>query len=357
MDTASLKLVRLPEGMQAHRLAASGSQVVFDEIGYGGDAGQGRSIHLAELASGTTRVIGTAAGADAAWVPDIDGHVVAWTEWHYPVLNGGGELTWHVISLDLNSGLKSTVASGMNRRLEGPAAIPPLVQVSGDRIAYTIEDPTPDRPFGWKIEIRSLTTGALEREYSTDESIYQMALSGSNVLYSEGLVDQDLNFKYHTRLMLATPSSSRPLHVADDAFEVALDSSRFAWVADVASSQGQVGLAQHPRVMTATIDDPTPVAISIDAGPQVRGSVWPSTADGRVVWSDDEQVGPETLPGNYLATWTPDRPASVLKGVLTIVPLLGGSGWISWYDDSASGINAVIRGGELAKLLPAGPTP
>lgn len=355
-----INVVRLPAAMQAHRAAMSGPLVVFDELGYGGDAGQGRAIHLVDLAAGTIRTIATAGGDDAAWVPDIDGTTVVWSEWHYPVLNGGGPLTWKILALDLKTGIASVIASGVNHRLEGPEAIPPLVNVSGDTVAYTIEDQSVDRPMGWKIVLKSIRTGGQIAEYATALSIYQMGLSGTDVVYSEGLVDQSLNFKYKTRLMLASKNSSSPRFIANDAFELSFHGNRFAWVSDPGSSQGQVGLAQHPRVFTATVSDLTPLPVSLEPGSLVRGGVWPVTSDGLVAWSDDELVGPNPPAGNYLALWSSvTRRASAVAKISTIAPQLGGAGWVAWDDDLTGGgtLQTAIAGGRIADIFPSLPVP
>jgi hypothetical protein len=350
IDQEKISTVTLVPGFQAHRLAASGPLVVFDQIGYGGDAGQGRSILLADLEHQTLETIATARGKDAAWVPDINGQTVVWTEWLYKdETQGTGSLTWRLMSMNLRTHKASEFASGVNRRLEGPSAVPPLVRVDGDRIAYTEEDPAPGRELGWKIIVRSLSSGRVEQTYPTDLSIYSMAMSGPDVVYSEGLVDNDQSFKYKTRLMLATPGTPQGSKIADDAFEVAFRGDRFAWVADPASSQNQVGMAQHPQVFTAAIDSPEPQPASLPAGPRIRGSVWPTTGDGLVGWSDDEETDVPASP-NRLTLWSPTMGAYVVEPAHSIVPMLGDEGWLTWYDDSSPDINVVLHGLRLTAL-------
>jgi hypothetical protein len=256
------------------------------------------------------------------------------------------------MSRDLATSKAVEIASGTNRRLQANSAVPPIVRVDGDRIAYTEEDATTARPFGWKIVVRSLASGRVERTYLTAQSVYAMALSGSDVLYTEGLVDQGVGFMYRTRLMLATPNEPAGAWIADDAFEVAFRGSRFAWDADPGSSQGQLGMAQHPQVMTATVDSRTPVPASYPAAGKIQGSVWPTTGDDLVAWSDDEGTDPTTT-GNRLGVWAPGRGAFALEPAHAIAPILGGDGWLTWYDDSAPGIAAVIHGVQVSTLAAA----
>lgn len=56
---------------------------------------------------------------------------------------------------------------------------------------------------------------------------------------------------------------------------------------------------------------------------------------------------------NYLAVWAAATgQSSVVADASSIFPILGGAGWFNWYDDSAPGINAVIRGGRTTEIPP-----
>jgi hypothetical protein len=345
LNAGSIRTLGLPPGMQAHRLAADGPRLVFDEIGYGDETGKlGTHIYLADLETETMTTLASTANGDAAWVPDITSDAVAWSEWHR---DDAGSIIWQVVVARLDTGVRTVVASGTNKRHEGSGAIPPLVQIDGDRVAYTVEDPTPERPWGWQVVVVSRSTGTVIEKYPTALSIYQMALSGDSVLYSEGLVDEQRSFKYATRLMLATPEAPGATQIAQDAFEVAFADGRLVWVSDPDSSEGQLGMAQHPQIATSKIDDAR-IQILSDR-PGFKAAFWPTTADEAVAWSVDEGYS-DGVGANRLALWDAVHGVGIVADAHTPAPLLGGRGWLLWYDDSAEGVNVVIHGAKLADM-------
>jgi len=346
LDAGSIHTVQLPPGMQAHRLSADGPRLVFDEIGYGDETGTlGTHIYLADLESQTMTTLASTDNGDAAWVPDITSDAVAWSEWHR---DDTGSIVWQVVVGRLDSGARTVIASGTNKRHEGSGAIPPLVQIDGDRVAYTVEDPTPARPWGWQVVVVSRSTGVVLEKYPTALSIYQMALSGESVLYSEGLVDEQRSFKYATRLMLASPEVPGATQIALDAFEVAFADGRLVWVTDPGSSEGQLGMAQHPHIATSRIEDAR-IEILSDR-PAFKAAFWPTTADDAVAWSEDEGYS-DGVGANRLALWDAAHGVGLVADAHTPAPFLGGSGWLLWYDDSAEGVSVVIHGTKLTDMV------
>ncbi len=315
-----------------------GARVVFDTMGYGDETHTlGRSIYLLDLESGAVEPIATAAGGDAAWTPRISGDYVAWVEWHYAdntVLRGA--LTWRIVAMDLRDRHSWTVASAVNTRLEGGAGVPPALDVSGSQIAYAVESPTPDRPWGWTILVRTLPSNELVRRIETAEDLYALALSDGAVAYSEGLVDTQLSFKYKTRLMVSTVAQPSPRRVAADAFELAMDGPRLAWVDDRAASQGGIGLAQYPRIYSTLLGDPSPEPLSAPPdGVSVRSSSWPSAGDGLVAWSDNQDTPARGQPvGAHLVVWSAATGrATQLEPTAGMILSAVGQGWLVWYDD------------------------
>jgi len=352
-----VRTVRLPDGpygpIQAHRMAGSGPLLVFDEIGYGDDTHTlGRRIWLADLETETLRTIALAAAGDAAWTPAISGDNVVWVEWRYAdQTNLKGSLTWRIMTLDLRDGKPRPLVSGVSRRLEGGQGVPPPVQIDGDRLAYAVEDPTPERPLGWKIVLRSLRSGRIEREVRTALSIYSLGLSGTTIAYSEGFVDQALNFKYRTDLMVSAADHPAPIELAKDAFEVAVDGHRIAWVSDPQPSQEQSGLAMHPRILTATLEDLAPVAISHepDSNP-TRGAYWPAAGDGLISWADDQVGATGPNRGRLLVVWSEKSGAAVqLEPAHTNISALT-EGWLLWYDDTDADHGIVVHGIRLTDV-------
>ena len=343
---------------QAHRLAQSGSLVVLDEVGYGDVTGKlGRSIFLVDLATGSESVIATAANGDAAWMPDISGQRVIWLELRYQgrfTFTGG--ITWRLMGLDLATKTVHEIDHGVDHRLEGPSAVPPTIQADGDTVAYSVEDPGPGRPFGWKIVLRSWTTGRIVRTIQTARSIHSLALDGGNVAYSEGLVDTTLSFKYSTRLMLSTAAHPAPREVAPDAFEVAMDGGRLAWTDDRTASQGRIGTAEDPRTYTASIGDLTPVPVSALPDLKVeRGASYPAVSGDEVAWVDN-QFTPSHPDAQvtHVVVWNAASATAFQVEPTGGAALVGlGAGWLSWYDDSESDI--YVRGVPLASLASSCP--
>lgn len=332
------------EFMQAHRMRSDGPFAVLDELGPP-SSGHGQGIWLVDLTAGTARVIATASGSDVAWAPDISGRRIVWTEWHYAnVAAWSGTLAWRVMALDLDAGGPTIVAHGTNARLDynngrgGLQAAPPLAQVDGNLIAYTLEDTGPGRPQGWKIVIRSLADGAVERTVPTKQAIYSLALANDSVAWSEGLLDLPGSFTYAARLMVSTPEHPRPREVAKDAFEVLLDSDRLSWIGDPIASQKGIGLAQHPRLFTAVLDDlrADPVSAPAD-GIIEKGAYWPAAGDGFITWADDQDTGPDRHPdptGDHLVVWDQRSDQAVQLEPTAGMILSGvGGGWLTWYDD------------------------
>jgi hypothetical protein len=62
---------------------------------------------------------------------------------------------------------------------------PPNVALSGGLIAYNVEQPTKDHPFGSEILLRSLTDGSTVRDLATPEYVYSLELSGTNLVWIE----------------------------------------------------------------------------------------------------------------------------------------------------------------------------
>jgi hypothetical protein len=351
--------VKLPSPFhQAHRLAQSGPLVVLDEVGYGDVTGKlGRSIFLVDLATGTQSVIATAADGDAAWMPDVSGQRVVWLELRYQGrFTFTGAITWRLMGLDLATKAVHEIDHGVDRRLEGPSAVPPTIQVDGDTVAYSVEDPGPGRPFGWKIVLRSWTTGRVVRTIPTARSIYSLALDGGDVAYSEGLVDTTLSFKYSTRLMLSTPAHPAPEEVAPDAFEVAMDSGRLAWTDDRTASQGRIGAAEDPRTYTASTNDLSPVPISAPPDLKIeRGASYPAVSGDEVAWVDNQDTPSHPDPKvTHVVVWNAASATAVQVEPTGGAALVGlGAGWLGWYDDSESDI--YVRGVPLASLASSCP--
>lgn len=356
---AGLRVVTipLPTGFRLHRMASDGTQIVFDELGYGDDSHKlGRTIYLADAADGSVRPLAQGADGDSAQDADISGDVVAWVEWHYPEdnVNFTGVVDWRIVTYDLKAAREKVIASGTNRMERGGGATPPRVHVDGRRIAYDMEDPTPARPDGWKIVVQDLDSGATLWSVPTRRFLYQFDLSRDRVAWSEGAVDPNSGVSYDTSLWLSEHGAS-PTMVASDAFELALSGTTLAWVSDPGSSQTDNGLAQHPTVWETDVQHLEPVQLSAPIGPLVKGSSWVAAGDGVVAWADDQDTGVGTSSGTHLAAWSKSTGSLEIEPTNTIVQGVGG-GWLIWYDDKIPD-SPVFHGVELSMLRPDGVTP
>lgn len=356
---AGLRVVTmpLPTGFRVHRMASDGTRIVFDELGYGDDSHKlGRTIYLADAADGSVRPLAQGAGGYSARDAAISGDVVAWVEWRYPEDNAffRGPVDWRILTYDLTTARGKVIASGTNRMERGGAATPPLVHVDGRRIAYDVEDPTVARPDGWKIVVQDLDSGATLWSVSTRRWLYQFALSGERVAWSEGAVDPNIGVSYDTSLWLSDHGAT-PTMVASDAFELALSGTTLAWVADPGSSQTDNGLAEHPTVWETDTRHLEPVQLSAPIGPLVKASSWVAAGDGVVTWADNEYTGVGTSSGIHLAAWTRSTGSFGIEPTNAITQGVGG-GWLIWYDDNIPD-SPVFHGVELSTLLPGGVTP
>ena len=334
----AVRTVDLPEGFSIHRPSASGSRVVFDQSGWGSDdPAAGRSIFYADLSTETLRPLVTAEHGDAAWTPVISGDDVAWVEWRYAdSVNSRGDLSWRIRTLRLPDGEPHTIATGVNRRLEGGQGVPPALSIDGGQLAYTVESPTPSSPLGWKVIVRDVASGAIRRSLQTRFSVYSVALSDGSVAYSEGLVDQAANSKYATRLMFWRRGSDAAVKVADDAFEVALGGSTIAWVSDATASQGRAGLAQRPWIWVASTDD----LVARPAGHEPDGVIswgglWPASGGGFVTWADkqDTPSHPDST-GDHLVIWDNRTDRAYQVEPTAGLDLSGvGEGWLVWHSE------------------------
>ena len=323
-----------PDRPQIHRLSGDGSQVVFDELGFGGDAGQGRTIWLADLASGSLTALATSENADAAWTPIISGGRVAWVEWHYadgPNLRG--DLTWRVELIDLETRTVREVQSGVSPAGVGGAGGIPLIALTPDWIAVAAPKPTGSNPGAWQTVVRGLPTLGVAWTVTSAEWMYSLALGSDALAFSEGKNDAVADFVYDTRLMVAR-SSGAPVEIARDAFEVVANGNLMAWVSDPGSSQGHSGQAVAPRIFETSLDQVAPWSLSEEPnGDPVTGSSWPATGDGIVTWADNQDSSLHPDPGgDHLVAW------SAGGGVVQLEPTSGmllstvGGGWVTWYD-------------------------
>lgn len=338
-DAKDVATVQLEPRFSFHRLDSEGPLVVLDEsLCYWASRSVTltacRSIVLVDLEAETYGILDKAPEGWIAWMPAISDRRVVWLELHSQGPDNTGALDWRIQMTTLDHRDTETLVSGVQQRSEPTSSTAwPALDIDGDQLAYAIEDPS-SPPTGWKIVVISLTNGAVERVIPTDLPVYDLAVDGSYVAYTEGHIDPDAGFTYDTRLMVADVGDAVPREIAKDTFEVDMDDGRVAWSQD--SPKGVIGAAQGTRIWTAMAPefDPEPASPVPQQGDE-HHQAWPTTGDGLVTW--DSYRFSETdvsVNGDRVGVWNPaSRRAYEVDvdrgGVLSSV----GGGWLVWVND------------------------
>jgi hypothetical protein len=209
--SGNISVVTLPSTYDYHTMQSYGPLAVLDDVQVGDSLAS--DVLLVDLAHGSWKVLATAASGYHPWNPVIGAGKVAWVEWRYEVPPNVGPCDWRIVVMELGTGQSRVIASGVNSRLDGVGGPPAVMdmELDGTRLAYTVQDATASRPWGWQIKVVDLATGKVERSVATEEEIYDLGLSSAVVAYSEGLVNTDTGSIYQTRMMVSTPEQPTPI--------------------------------------------------------------------------------------------------------------------------------------------------
>ena len=321
------KTVALPPSYRFHSMSSEGPLAVLDEIA-SADDGLQSDVVLVDLAHGTWKILARAVAGYHPWNPVISGDNVAWEEWKYSGGSIVGDCDWRIVALSLNSGRSRVLASGRDTRRWAGNASCPAFDLDGGQLAYSVENTSPGRPFGWLVKIVDISTGHLVRTVATAEQINYFAFWNGSVAYTEGTVDQAGGVVYDTRLMLSTPGVPQPVQIDSGAYVVSFRGGRLAWTADAGASQGGSGVALGQRAWTAIGPSWTPTPVTADAPPSGVDQVWPSASSNSVCFTKMAYSGAGTMD-----VWIWDRQS----GSSDLVPgsegglLCGqGGGWVDW---------------------------
>jgi hypothetical protein len=315
----------------------------------------GAAVIAGDWVSGGTRtVVSLAVGHRIDGLAASDGWLVYVDGWKAgppgkqgtPCISNSTEpLNWRIVSVNLTTGKRVNVDSGVNRRTTpypgtevcpGPTA--PLLGVSGSLVAYDREDATTSQPLRERIVVRSLPAGSVVRQVETAGAVAGIASlpgtggSGPLVAY---LVQMESGT---ARLMLSSPGVPDGAEVTVGVESVVLSRDangidRLTWV----ELDGQGGRTIWSANLGA---DP----VRIDTGLH-RG--WTAlTADAlRIVWG---QVATDTDQPAPITVW------DIGGGQTTAIPTaidvmrvwLTPGGWLAWAGDGldAAGQKIVERG-------------
>jgi hypothetical protein len=283
--------------------------------------------NLVNFQSGTvTRIAGPERGVSFS-EPVISANWIAWASWRQAGQGGAAAsaapLHWTISAVPTSDPTATPIEVARGTNVEAPFPAYPTVAIDDDVLAYTIESPQPGHPEANAIVVHDLSTGADVSQTQTDQSLYDLAVSGAAVLYTEGPLDEYGEW-YDTRVMLAV-NGGPSVRVAAHADDATLDGQRLAWTEDRLDLDGIYSL----RTMTATVSNLEPVQLSRQSTQsQAYEGYLPAAGENLVSWWDRARSGE---PGGHLMIWDPITGATVPifdTGGMTFSGLCGA--WVGW---------------------------
>ena len=286
-----VKSLALPEDwLTTHRMGDAdgyGPRMVFVERDGRGPL-RGQQVFIVDLDAGEWRPLNELRRDVITLDPRISGDDVVWTADRD--IGRTGKVAWEIVHHDLSTGVTEVIDQGTNTRLEDGSANTPALDLDDGLVAYAIESPTPDRPWGWTIVIRRLADGAVERRIDTQYSLWDITLDDGNVMYTEGPIEEDVAAG-DAGVKLSTIEHPSPVPVAGSGWDLALDGQRLVW-----SRVPDTGAYDTMMVLTATVDDMTPIVLSGARQDDFSGR-FATAGDGLVAWNESREFWDE------LATW------------------------------------------------------
>ena len=315
----------------------------------------GAAVIAGDWVSGATRtVVSLAVGHRIDGLAASDGWLVYVDVWKAgppgkegtPCISNSTEpLNWRIVAVNLTTGKRGNVDSGVNRRTTpypgtevcpGPTA--PLLGLSGSLVAYDREDATASQPLRERIVLRSLPAGSVVRQVETAGAVAGIASLGGTS-GSGPLVAYVVQAESGTaRLMLSSPGTpdGREVTAGVESAVLSRDANgidRLTWVAFD---------EQWDRTIWSATGAADPVRI--DTGLH-RGWTALAADTSRIVWG---QVATDT-----------DQPAPIMvwdigSGQTTTIPTtidvmrvwLTPDGWLAWAGDGldAAGQKIIEQG-------------
>lgn len=302
-----------PPNVTDNRLHSSGPLAVFTQP----VTGDSRTpIWLADVATGSLRKVYIPPVAVTIFAPVISGQVIAWME-------AQGSSAWRVKFMRLGANAPTTIAS-----FQADTHQAGVIRLDGNDLAY-VERGAPGH--GDTIHLLSVTPLRPLRTIHLDQSVYQLALAGTGLLWSEGDVTPPPQLSvFDTSAWLSTAEDPAPHKITDDAFELGFDGRWMTWVRDPSQS------GQGDQVLAMEIGQTAPFVLTPEPNPNTPGgllrSIWPSVGDGIAAWSV-ERDEPDSL-----AVWSLGAPTPVLvAGTPAVAGTSIDSGWLVWNEGQAFG--------------------
>ena len=324
--SGSLLTYQLPDDYlttnDVYDLDNDGTNVVYVDLR--GVGGIGQTVWLIDLATGQRKALNQAEPHVGTLGPRVSGNDVVWSAGNEV---GSKRLTWRLMHFDLSTGATDTIDHGINTRLEDGSPSGPATALDAGTVAYTVESATAAYPYGWKIVLRRLSDGVVEREIQTRYAVWEMAIQDGNVLYNE--VPPQESGATVGGLMLSTAQHPDPVQIGDNGGGLAIDGERIVWDGSARISPNSD--VTENGVFTATFSDLTPVPLARGTDNE-DGARYSTGGDGLVAWTEssppyDKLYMWDSATGRTYEVVGQFDTLSHLHG--TFLPSIAG-GWLTW---------------------------
>ena len=237
----------------------------------------GHNVALADLSTGTHRVIATAPAHGAQLVAATASRVFVVEAWHPQASSSSGQipgcpdagkpLSWRIWAVDIATGSETVLDSGSNRRVAFGGACadvnPPDVAADGNRVAYTLEAASPAFPFATRIVVVSLRTGTTIRTITAPGFVMDLGVSGHDLAYRDCEVPAgpDAIDQFDCAVTLLAGDRTGPQQIDAHADGLAIGAERLAW-----HRTGQDARSADGSILTEQIGATTPVWLGPPSG-------------------------------------------------------------------------------------------
>ena len=280
LDPAAVSVVQVPDGTRVGSAAFCGQDAVYDDF-------DSTVENLLDFRTGAVTTIAGPEHGVKFGSPALSANWIAWASWRQKIDPNSDLLTepihWTISAVPAADPTATPIQVAAGTNVEPPAPDRPTLAIDGDLLAYTVESPQAGHPQAKAIIVHDLASGVDVERIQTEESVWALDLSGSNILYSEGTVDND-GFVIDTRVMLVVGNAAAT-ETAPYGYEVAIDGDRLVWAQ--AATANASGLAIDQAIMTATVSDLEPVQLSRQStDDQAYSGYLPAAGEGLVSWDD-----------------------------------------------------------------------
>ena len=321
LDPAAVSIVPVANGTRVGIPAFCGPYAVYNDF-------ESTVENLLDFRTGAATTIAGPEQGVKFGNPVMSAKWIAWLSWRQKIDPNSELLSeplhWVISAVPTADPTSAPIEVASGTNVEPPAPGRPTLAIDGDVLAYTVESAQKGHPQANALIIHDLATRVDVERIQTAESVWALDLSGPNVVYSEGAVDNH-GFVNDTRVMLVEGNAAAT-QIAPFGYEVAIDGDRLVWAQ--AASGNESGLAIDQAVMTATVSDLEPVQLSRQSSDvQPYSGYWPAAGENLASW--DDRAGGKL--DDHVEVWDPVSGKTVPifePNTYTISNICGGSiGW------------------------------